>query len=117
MNAKNAEVEAINKLLILGEELMSLDARADSYIERLEAYCDAVGQHLNFVDGGSIAEDLAGSSLLDKLRRQLVERHRLVVERAVQVKEGVAADLAKLRRTKRGMIAYLSQSLDKKESR
>lgn len=117
MNAENAEVDAINRLLTLGEELVTIDVRAESYMERLEAYCDAVDQHLDFVPRdlrGSNPDDLTVTLLLDRLRQQLVERHRLVVERAVQAKEGVAADLAKLRLTKRGIIAYLSQSLDKK---
>ncbi len=120
MDAGNAEIEALKGLLALSKELITLDVRVDSYTERLEAYCEAVDSHLRMVPRGLAGpglEIVPSSALLNEMMQELVENHRLVLERAVFAKEGVAADLAKLRRTKRGMIAYLSQSFDKKESR
>jgi hypothetical protein len=119
MDAGDSKVEAIQRLLFLSEELLNLDVRGEQYTEALEAYSLAIEQHLErnaeALEVGSL-DILAVSPLLNELRRELLERHQLVLERAILGKEVVVADLAKLRRTRRGMIAYLSQSLDKKES-
>jgi len=119
VGAEIAELESIEKLLVLSKELIALDVRAESYAEMLEVYCDAVEVHLNTNPSRMSSEDLEkvkGGELLNGLLKELVENHQLVLQRAVSAKEGIASDLAKLRRTKRGMLAYLSQSFDTNES-
>lgn len=113
MDAASGEVGALQNLLRQSKELLGLDLRADTYTEMLEAYCEAVDQCLTLDLTGTRDYDSGkDSSVLHQLVGEIVENHKLVLERAIQAKEGVASDLAKLRRTKRGMIAYLSQSID-----
>jgi len=121
MDAGNAEIESIRRLLLLSKELIDLDVRSESYTRMLESYCGEVERHLSLnpleVEGATAgAEKMKVSSVLDELMQELVKNHQEVLDRAVLAKEGVASDLAKLRKTRRGMIAYLSQSLDKKDS-
>jgi hypothetical protein len=116
MDAKDAEVESLRDLLRLSKELANADLRGELYTEMLESYCEALDRYisLNLTQEQSGAGIVKNDSVFYELMQELVENHRVVLERASQAKEGVASDLAKLRRTKRGMLAYLSQSVDTK---
>ena len=116
MDVENVEVKAIQGLISMSETLTILDVQDELYSVKLDEYCTAVDEYcrLNLSSPeeesvGLTNVSIQGSELLE-IREKLIEQHRLVLERAILEKEGVSASLVKLKRTKRGMLAYLSQS-------
>jgi pentose-5-phosphate-3-epimerase len=96
-------IEEVDKLNSLIEKLLHIDVTDEGFVDGLDAVCLAL-------DGLFVQGKIDSLLRIDKgseIVRIMADNHRLLLERAESVRDNIGHDLSRLRRSRKGVMAYL----------